>query len=118
MTAIGFRAQTDACGLPLRRLFAVPILFLLTTCLQLVDLLSSTLASTNQWEINPFVATLGESVSAPMALAIAKGASGVILGLLYAIWTRIRMDSGFCFALSIVAMVYAPTVVTNVLQRW
>jgi hypothetical protein len=118
MTAIGFSAQTDACGPTLRRLFAVPILFLLMTCLQLVDLLSSALASTNQWEVNPFVATLGEAVGAPMALAIAKGVSGVILGLLYAVWTRIRMDSSFCFALSIVAMVYAPTVVANVLQRW
>jgi len=96
----------------------VSILFLLVTFLQLTDLLTSSGASTAQWEVNPFLAALGDQLTPALALAIGKLVCGLLLAALFGLWTRLRMDRGFCFALGTVLVVYVPSVLGNVFERW
>ena len=96
---------------------AVHVLFALMVVLQAVDLCSSFGATTNQWEINPFLQVLGEQVGPVAALFVVKGLCFVVLGGLYALWRRVRMDTGFCVALAFMGLVYAPPVFNNYLGR-
>jgi type IV secretory pathway VirB2 component (pilin) len=99
--------ERGATSLLMHTLFAVVALLLIA------DWHSSYLASSAQWETNPFMTVLAEHVGPRAALVGIKAVDFMCLAGMYALWRRSRAHVVIAVALSTAAFVYVDIVLNN-----
>jgi len=88
-------------------------LFAVIALLLIADLHSSYLASSAQWETNPFMTVLAERLGPRTALVGIKAMDFMCLAGMYALWRRSRAHVVIAVALSTAAFVYVDIVLNN-----